>query len=191
MIRSDQPTRYFDQTERLLRAGKNFMSAFEFFSVALSLVLGLGLARLLLGARYVFLSRRQLTPHWIPIAWAISIFIFQIQYWWAIYALESSIDAWTHGKFVSLLLAAILLFVAGALILPTSRNDERGGLIEYFEQDGRWALLALSAYSGLAMWVNWYLFETSPFSTAGIIGLIAGAIPLAAFLAPIGACGKS
>ena len=159
------------------------MTAFEFFSVALSLVLGLGLARLLLGGRYVFLSRRRLTLHWVPIAWALSIFVFQIQYWWAIFALESSVETWTHGKFVTLLLAAILLFIAGALVLPTSANDEQESFLEYLAQHGRWALLALAAYAALSMWVNWFLFQTSPFSMVGAIGLIVGVIALAAFLA--------
>ena len=158
------------------------MTAFEFFSVALSLVLGLGLTRLLLGGRYVFLARRRQRAHWIPIAWAISIFIFQIQYWWAVFALQSSIETWTHGKFVSLLLAAILLFIAGALILPTSDDGERDDLLEYFEQDGRWALLAIAAYAALSMWVNWFLFDESPVSSVGMIVVVVGLTSLAAFM---------
>ncbi len=68
------------------------MSAFEYFSVALSFVLGLGLTRLLLGALYVFRARERQRVHWIPILWAASIFLFQIQYWWAVFELRVLIE---------------------------------------------------------------------------------------------------
>jgi len=73
-------------------------------------------------------------------------------------------------------------FVAGALILPASADQEREGLFEYFEQDGRWALLALAAYAALSMWVNWFLFATTPISTTGAWVVTFGGLALAAFM---------
>ncbi len=77
---------------------------------------------------------------------------------------------------------ALLLFVAGALILPTSSDHERQSLFEYFDQDGRWALLAMSAYCALSMWVNWFLFKSSPISTIGALVVALGSVSLAAIL---------
>ena len=94
--------------------------AFEFISVALSFVLGLGLTRLLLAAVNVFRSRRRLKFDWIPLTWAAVIFLFQIQYWWAIFELSGLVENWTLLQFVTLLVMAMLLFVAGALVLPTA-----------------------------------------------------------------------
>jgi hypothetical protein len=158
------------------------MTSFEYFSIALSFVLGLGVTRLLLGGVGVFRARRRQRVHWIPIVWAVSIFLFQIQYWWAGFELKELIETWTHGAFATLLSLAVLLFIAGALILPASANEERKTLFEYFEQDGRWALLALAAYAALAMWANWFLFQTSPISQFGAIVWIYGLTALAAFL---------
>ncbi len=158
------------------------MTSFEYFSVALSFVLGLGVTRLLLGGLGVFRARRRQRIHWIPIVWAVSIFLFQIQFWWGIYELNELVKTWTHGAFATLLLAAILLFVAGALILPVSANEERESLFEYFERDGRWALLAIACYAALSIWVNWYLFQVSPISKIAAIVWIFGLTALAAFL---------
>jgi hypothetical protein len=158
------------------------MTSFEYFSVALSFVLGLGVTRLLLGGVGVFRARRRQRVHWIPIVWAMSIFLAQIQYWWAVFELKELIEIWTHGAFATLLSLAVLLFIAGALILPASTNQERATLIEYFEQDGRWALLAVTAYAALSMWANWFLFQTSPISDVGAIVSIYGLTALAAFL---------
>ena len=159
------------------------MTSFEYFSVALSFVLGLGVTRLLLGGISVFRARRRQRVNWIPIVWAVSIFLFQIQYWWAVFELKELIEVWTHGAFATLLSAAVLLFIAGALILPASANQERESLFEYFDQDGRWALLAIAAYAVLSMWANWFLFQMSPISKLGAIVWIYGLTAVAAFLA--------
>ena len=158
------------------------MTAFEFFSIALAFVLGLGLAQLLLGGLYVFRARWRQKVDWIPVTFAVTIFIFQIQFWWAIFELNELLESWTHGGFVTLLGSALLLFIAGALILPTSAEQERANLFEYFDQDGRWALLAITGECALSMWGNWFLFKASPFSTTGAIVVALGLISLAAFL---------
>ncbi len=116
------------------------MSAFEYLSVALSFVLGFGVTRLLLGAVSVFKSRRTRTPHWIPLVWAAAIFVYQLQFWWALFELNETIPVWTHVAFVTAMAHALLLFVAGALALPVSDNGEPATLIDYFEQDGRCGL---------------------------------------------------
>jgi hypothetical protein len=158
------------------------MTSFEYFSVALSFVLGLGITRLLVGGLGVFRARRRQKVHWIPLVWATGIFILQIQFWWAIFELQDQIETWTHGVFGSLLSAAILLFIAGALVLPASADQERENLFDYFEQDGRWALLALMAYSVLSIWLNWFLFSTPliSVSSAWIVAFVG--LELGAFL---------
>ena len=159
------------------------MTSFEYFSVALSFVLGLGITRLLVGALGVFRARRRQKVHWIPIVWAASIFILQIQFWWAIFELYGQIETWTHGVFGTLLLGAVLLFIAGALVFPASADQERSSLFEYFKEDGRWALLALAAYTAQSLWMNWYLFNTSPISVPGAWIVVFGGGSVAAFLA--------
>ena len=158
------------------------MSAFEYFSVALSFVLGLGVTRLLLGVVHVFLARRRQQVHWIPLAWAASIFIYQVQFWWALFELNAALPAWTHAAFVTLMAHALLLFVAGTLILPGSDRHAHDSLLGYFEEDGRWALLAIACYSGLSYWTNWALFGTPPFGFIGLVVAVPVTLSLAAFV---------
>ena len=149
------------------------MSAFEFFSVALSFVLGLGVTRLLLGFVYVFRMRERLSPHWIPLVWGTSIFVYQLQFWWAVFELNTALGQWTHIAFITLMGHTLLLFVAGALVLPAQEYSDHDRLLDYFDEDGRWSILALAAYAALSFWTNWFLFGTSPLSPVGaIVGLI-------------------
>jgi hypothetical protein len=54
------------------------MSAFEFLSVGLSFVLGLGVTTVLLSLVKLFRVRATVRWDWIPLAWAIMIFVAQI-----------------------------------------------------------------------------------------------------------------
>ena len=121
------------------------MTPFEFVTVALSLVLVLALALVLSSALAVFRARRDVRIDWLPVVWAVYIFVSQIQYWWGIFGL-SSLDDISGLMFGLMLLRPILLFLAGGLVLPSNPHRFRGDLREYFEKDGRWGVLAYAMY---------------------------------------------
>jgi len=75
----------------------------------------------------------------------------QFDVWWEVYGL-SSMQSWTAGAFVLLLLLALLLFAAGGLILPTGLSDYPEDLDEYFQKDGRWPLRSWSHSWRPQMW---------------------------------------
>ncbi len=154
------------------------MTPFEFVSVALSFVLGLGITRLLLASVHIFHTRRNVKFHWVPIVWALSIFLIQIQYWWAIFELSDRIEIWTALHFGTLLLLALMLFVAGAVVLPTTTDVDSESLLDNFDRNGRWALLFLVGYSTMGLWANWYLFGMSPISYIGGLVVVLIFMPL-------------
>ena len=121
------------------------MTPFEFMTVALSLVLVLALALVLSSGLTVFRARRDVRIDWLPVVWAVYIFVSQIQYWWGIFGL-SSLDDISGLMFGLMLLWPILLFLAGGLVLPSDPHRFRGDLREYFEKDGRWGVLAYAMY---------------------------------------------
>jgi hypothetical protein len=96
---------------------------------------------------------------WLPFVWAVIVLVFQFQYWWAIFEL-SGVPVWTVGTFGTLLLLAVILFVAGGLILPSGSADYPSDLRVYFEQDGRWGVVAMACYGGVGILGNFFLFET-------------------------------
>lgn len=154
------------------------MEAFHWISVILSLILGLGITRLLSSAVDVFRSRGRAQVDWIPLVWGACIFLWQIQFWWAINELSTKAIAWTSLQFLALLGLPLILFVAAALILPSGELSTGESLAEAFERDGRWALLFLSAYFIIATGENWYFWNTSPFTRPGFINLFLAATPL-------------
>ena len=94
------------------------------------------------------------------------------------FELNTLVETWTLWHFGTLMLLALLLFVAGALVLPTSAEHGGESLLDNFDRNGRWALLFLFGYSMMGLWANWYLFEISPISYFGGLVLLLGLFPL-------------
>ena len=144
------------------------MDAFKWISVVLSMILGLGVTRLLAATVAVFRSRKRAQLDWVPLAWAGCIFLWQLQYWWAIIELPGMIQNWTIGSFLMLVSLTLLLFVSAALVLPPDGLEKDDSLKASFERDGKWGLVSLSAYFALALVTDWVLWRVAPFSTWGL-----------------------
>jgi hypothetical protein len=140
---------------------------FRWIAVALSIILGLGVTRLLSSVVAAFRSRSHAQLDWIPFAWAGCIFLWQLQYWWAINELPRITRVWTLWSFLILVGLTLLLFVSAALVLPPAELREKDNLRTAFERDGRWALASLRTYFALALLVDWLLWNASPFSIWG------------------------
>ena len=153
------------------------MSIFDFLTVALSLVLGLGLTRLLESAVEAFRVRKTVQLHWLPFAWALAVLIQQLQFWWAMYELQQMASV-NVSTFVLLLLLAMLLFVAGALVLPTGEAGYPDDLLDYFSSDGAWGVAAVGAYHLIAIFANLVLFNVPLHAPIIWLGVLCGALAM-------------
>lgn len=137
------------------------MDSFKWITVTISIVLGVGITGMLSGAVALFRARGTVRFDWIPLVWAGCIFLWQLQYWWAVIELSGIVRTWTILEFSVLLLLVILLYVSSALVLPPQPVSNGSDLAAAFEHDGRWALIFLSAYFGVALVANVYLWQTT------------------------------
>ena len=129
------------------------MSAFEILTITFSFIVGLGVAQVLRSIAYMVREFRQIKLHWIPFSVAAQILFFQVQFWFALSVVNSLMSQWSWSVYVSMLLLAIFIFLAGATVLPHSLTSLGGrGLKEDFETRGRVSLLFLALY--LAGWIG-------------------------------------
>ncbi|KJK08153.1 hypothetical protein [Pseudomonas tussilaginis] len=159
------------------------MSNFPIVATVLSMILGLSVTRLLLGALTVFRIRRTAKPDWVALVWAAILFSIQLDFWWAVNELPEVKESYSFSEFLLLVLLALSLFVSSALLLPNRSEDEQSGLRIYFEQDGRYALLSLSTYLSLGFFVNILLFQSPPIALWAAIDVAMIALPICAFAA--------
>jgi len=159
------------------------VDTFRWISVAVSMILGLGLARLLTAAVAQFHARRHRTSDWLPWAWATIIFCQHIDFWWNLEELAALVSRWDVGGFLVLVGLVLALFLSAALILPPTDSDRIVSLRDYFECDGRWALAVLAGYNALAIAANLAFWGTRITSLATLINAIVVVLPVIAFAA--------
>ena len=145
------------------------MDSFRWLSVTLSILLGLGVTRLLSRSSTSFVRGPRRGPDWVPLTWAGCIFLWQIQYWWAIEELPSLVKVWTMGSFLILVGLALLLFAAASLILAPA-GSARAKLPRRNSSAtvaGRWSPSAPT--SCLALVTDWLFWGVSPLSRWGVL----------------------
>lgn len=154
------------------------MDPFRSVTVIFGLIIGLGVARILSGGVIVFRSRSRAKIDWIPLLWAGSIFLWQLQFWWAIIELPRYVSTWSIQEFVAMVLLTLLLFVAAALILPAADIVPGDTLAEEFRRDGRWSLILLSLYFVMGSAINWWMFDTPIYTYPALLNIGLMLLPL-------------
>jgi hypothetical protein len=131
------------------------VSSFEYLSVLISIVLGLGITQLLLGfARW--LEQRDSVRVYGPVfAWAFFLLLLHIQTWWSMFGSRSQSD-WNILQFSSQLLTPILLYLQAVLVFPTT-SAPSGDLRSNFYRQRRWffgLLVGVVVISLLRGWMH-------------------------------------
>lgn len=158
------------------------MDTFRWIAVIVAMILGLGVARLLVSAVGIFRARRRATLDWVPLVWAATIFLQEVAFWWNLEEAASRVTAWTLPSFLLLVALVLALFLAASLILPFDEMTEGKSLRTFFEEDGRWALLALAAFNGAVALINFVARSGGKLNEQIVVNLLLATAALATFL---------
>lgn len=113
------------------------MDEFSYLIVIVSIVLGLGITRLLTGLGALVEARDRVRFYWPVLAWVVILLLAHVQTWWAFFGLRDRPE-WTFLAFLLVLLQPVLLYLLSVLVLPTLGSGERADLrVRYYEQ-ARW-----------------------------------------------------
>lgn len=101
------------------------MSTSEYLLLIVSIILGLGLADLLISFRKLIHNSERVRWHWLPMFWAGFTLLTVIQNWWGTYDVIRA-DVWTnYFAFTLLILLYIVLYMICSLAIPDNiPNDE-------------------------------------------------------------------
>lgn len=109
------------------------MDAFEYLSVLISIVLGLGITQLLSGFSRWLVQRATFRAYGPAIAWAAFLLVVHVQTWWSMFGLRHYAE-WSFLQFSIVLLQPILLFLLATLVLPGSSASDLDLKGNYFAQ---------------------------------------------------------
>ena len=108
------------------------MSTFEFVSVLMSIVVGLGITRILSDLASLADYRKKVEFDGITLLWTLNVLGFHLVYWWVVVNNWRTRETWSFAGFSSLFLYGVALYFCAALILPRA-TDKGVDLRERFD----------------------------------------------------------
>jgi hypothetical protein len=93
------------------------MNAFEYLSVLISIILALGMTRVLAGVGEMLQARAQRGIYWVHVIWIVNLFTYLVVAWWIFYRWRNQ-QKWTFFLFVFVLISPTILFLASMLLFP-------------------------------------------------------------------------
>ncbi len=115
------------------------MEPFEYFVVLSSIILGLGMAQILMGFSDMIANYEKIRFSFPQIIYAVVIFIIHLQDWWYSYQYSILIKEWTFVKSLFLLSFHIVLFLQARVLFPTGSRSQDLDMVKYFNEN--WKLL--------------------------------------------------
>lgn len=93
------------------------MGVFEYIGVLISVIMGLSITHLAVGASKLIQNRdtaRQYLPHAL---WTLNILLYILMIWWSMFW-WSGLEDWTAVTYLGITLYAIVLFLTSAMLYP-------------------------------------------------------------------------
>jgi hypothetical protein len=131
------------------------MDTYLHIRVLFSMILGLGMSRLLGGVGRIVQHPRLYKVYWVHLVWTLFLFLYMIHFWWWEFRLFN-IHVWTFPLYFFIALYAVLLFLLCVLFFPEEMADYTG-FKDYFYSRRQW-IFALMTLLFLADFALGFLF---------------------------------
>ncbi len=100
------------------------MTPFDYVSVLISIILGLGITQIMTGLADLVHQWHRVKLYWPHLLWIILVFILHIQEWWVTYQQFSGMTTWRLATFLLLILYPMNLFILARILFPFNPPPE-------------------------------------------------------------------
>ena len=112
------------------------MATFEYISVLISIIVGLGITHLLVGIARLINHPDRYRVYWIHLLWTIQSFEWLVFFWWFNLTMATR-EEWTGLLYTFFVLFVVTSFLRCAVIIPIDFPED-GDFREYFFAKRRW-----------------------------------------------------
>ena len=122
---------------------QNQMSSFEFISILMSIIIGLGVTNLLAGTGRAFYRRRQNPMDEVHVVFTAATLLVLVLNWWVAFKWNSEV-VWSFDKFLALIVWTIALYMLTIFLYPPdlSQEEEHRGRFQQNRAGYYWAFIA-------------------------------------------------
>lgn len=118
------------------------MDVFSYISIIPSIIIALGITRLLTGVGRILERRGKVQNYWVHMLWALNLFVFMVLTWWIMIRWEPQLQ-WSFPLFMFLLLTPTITFLMSVILFPEPFEAIMNFKENYYD-DHRW-FFALAA----------------------------------------------
>lgn len=109
----------------------------DYLFVLVSIIIGLGISRVLTGIAGVVVHWRRVRLYWVWMVAALLVFLAHVQLWWGTFSVGQTVAKGSFLDFTLFLLSPIALYLSASVIIPDFDGDEPLDLREYFFENHR------------------------------------------------------
>lgn len=159
------------------------MTQHEYVFVAVSIILGLAMTRLLHTVAMLIRAHVRVQFHWSSALWGICIMAYILQLWWVGWGLRE-LKVWDFSDFLVLVAGSICVYGAAEMALPVP-EEEQLDMLAHNRGLGRLSALSMGLYFFMGPYFNLVMYDNPvlPALILPAIGLcfVAGIIARARF----------
>lgn len=159
------------------------MTQHEYISIAIAIILGLAMTRLLHTAAMLIRAHKRVVFHWSSALWALSVSLYILQFWWVGWGLRT-VDEWTFQNFIVLVFGCTVLYGAAEMALSEPGNSSEGShdMLQQSQQLGRLSALSMLLYFLVGPYVNIAMYRNAVLPSVAVPALGIVLMLLAIFL---------
>jgi hypothetical protein len=135
------------------------MTQHEYISIAIAIILGLAITRLLHTVAILIRAHKQVVFHWAPAVWALSVMIYILQFWWVGWGLRTVAD-WSFQNFIVLVFGCTFLYGSAEMALSEPVDGNLDMLLQS-QQTGRLSALFMLLYFLVGPYVNIVMYNNA------------------------------
>lgn len=149
------------------------MTQHEYVFVAISIILGLAITRLLHTVAMLIRAHRDVEFHWATAVWGLCVMSYVLQFWWVGWGLRS-VEDWSFLSFAILTVGAIFVYGAAEMALPVPEGSHSLAFLSHSQGLGRLSALSMLLYFAVGPYINIWLFgnEILPSIVIPAIGIL-------------------
>src|SRR5947208_1067797 len=161
------------------------MDPFSYLSVLISIILALGMTRVLAGVGEMLQARSRRRLYWVHAVWITNLFLYLVVAWWIFYRWRNQ-QPWTFLLFIFVLISPTILYLASIVLFPPeSALDQFVDYKAHYYANHRAFFILFSCFTpvdfadSLLKGVPHFLELAPPFHVSGTIffvGLVTAAI---------------
>lgn len=135
------------------------MTQHEYIFIAVSIILGLAITRLLHTIALLIRAHGRVIFHWSSAIWAFSIMLYILQLWWVGWGLRT-IEEWTFLHFIVLVFGSSCIYGAAEMALSAPEDGPLDMLYES-QHFGRLSALSMLLYFLVGPYVNIVMYDNA------------------------------